>query len=94
MSDTPKTDEAVELVRPLGRDPFPNLQKYVKVDFARELERENIALRAAQQELMIVATMAKAYMESRRYGHGIEDPLWHAARKALALIEAARKEAQ
>ena len=54
--------------------------------------RENAALRAAQQHLVIVATMAKAYMESCRYGHGIEDPLWHAARKALAAIDAARKE--
>ncbi len=55
------------------------------------LERENAALRAAQDQLVMAATMAKAYLEQRRYGHGIEDPLWHVAKKALAAV---RKEGQ
>ena len=50
------------------------------------LERGNAALRAAQDQLVMTATMAKAYLEQHRYGHGIEDPLWHLAKKALAAV--------
>lgn len=45
MSATPRTDAAIELVRPAGSDPLPPYRKYVPVDFARDLERENAALR-------------------------------------------------
>jgi hypothetical protein len=44
--------------------------------------------RKAYDELIIVAKMAKAYFDNKRDGRGIEDPLWHAARKALASVEA------
>lgn len=87
MSSTPRTDAATWYAP-------EDQQGLVAAPFARKLELENAALRAAQQELVIVATMAKAYMDSRKYGHGIEDPLWHAARKALAAVEAVNKDSK
>lgn len=50
-----------------------------------KLRAENAALRADAERLAMVATMAKSYMETRKFGHGIEDPLWHEAKKALDL---------
>jgi hypothetical protein len=52
-----------------------------------ELQRENLALRKAQIDLVTVAKMAKAYFEQSRSGRGIEDPIWHMARKALNGVE-------
>lgn len=40
MSDTPKTDAAIEWARPCGNDSAPPNEQYVSADFARELERE------------------------------------------------------
>ena len=50
-SDTPRTDAALEWVRPAGNDSGPPHEQYVSGDFARELERENNALRAKIAEL-------------------------------------------
>jgi hypothetical protein len=40
MSDTPRTDEMLEWVRPCGDDSGPPNEQYVSSDFARQLERE------------------------------------------------------
>ena len=40
----------------------------------------------AYDDLIIVAKMAKAYFDNKTDGRGIEDPLWHSARKALASV--------
>ena len=101
MSDTPLTDAAffklgasmcslAEAMKQLERE---NAALRVELEQQALLngkgaERE-AALQAAQDQLVMAATMAKAYLEQRRYGHGIEDPLWHVAKKAIA---AARKE--
>lgn len=45
MGDTPQTDAAQEWVMPAGNDSGPPHEQYVHADFARELERENAALR-------------------------------------------------
>ena len=50
MSDTPRTDAALEWVRPVGNDSGPPHEQYVSAEFARQLERENAALRAALQK--------------------------------------------
>ena len=70
MSDTPRTDAAEELARPLCRDPFPNLQKYVRADFARELECENAALRAdnaATQKLLLEEQRKATFLEKENF---------------------------
>ena len=46
----------------------------------------------AYDDLIIVATMAKAYFDNKKDGRGIEDPLWHSARKALASVAKAEDE--
>jgi hypothetical protein len=46
MSITPRTDAALEWVRPVGNDSGPPHEQYVEANFARDLERENAALRA------------------------------------------------
>ena len=45
MSDTPRTDAALEWVRPAGDDSAPPNEQYVSADFARDLERELTQLR-------------------------------------------------
>ena len=46
MNATPRTDAALEWVRPAGNDCGPPNEQYVCADFARELERELARLRA------------------------------------------------
>lgn len=51
-------------------------------------ENEGIAnarLIAAAPELLDVAIMAKAYFE-QGHGNGVADPIWHAAKAALAKV--------
>jgi hypothetical protein len=43
---TPRTDAALEWVRPVGNDSGPPHEQYVEANFARDLERENAAFRA------------------------------------------------
>jgi hypothetical protein len=77
-SDTPRTDKARLDILQTGSP------ARVKAEFAEELERENYRLR---NSLALVATMAKAYFDDKNDGRGIEDPLWHVARKALKEVE-------
>lgn len=51
MSDIPTVDAAVELARPVGHDSMPRIREYVPVEFARQLERENAALRKDKERL-------------------------------------------
>lgn len=39
------SDAAMELARPLGRDPMPPLKEYIPIAIARQLEKENFMLR-------------------------------------------------
>jgi hypothetical protein len=48
------------------------------------VDEKNAQLWSAAPELLQVAIMAKTYMEGRKFGHGIEDPLWHVANAAIA----------
>ena len=79
MSDTPKTDAAVFLTIGAG---------YNSVDpnFARELERENAALRADKERLDWIAKNRSVSVTER--------PLAVTPDSLRAAIDAARKEAQ
>lgn len=46
MNNTPRTDAALEWVRPAGNDSAPPNEQYVSADFARQLERELAVLQA------------------------------------------------
>lgn len=53
MSTTPQTDAAAELARPVCHDSMPRIREYVPLEFARQLERENAALRKAKEMLEV-----------------------------------------
>lgn len=53
----------------------------------KESERRNAELERRSVDMINVAKMAKAYFDEKRDGRGIEDPLWHAARKVLKEVE-------
>ena len=53
----------------------------------KESERRNAGLERRMVDMVNIAKMAKAYFDEKRDGRGIEDPLWHAARKVLEEVE-------
>lgn len=80
QTPTPRTDAALEWVRPMGNDSGPPHEQYVSADFAREIERENVRLRAALEA-------------SRRYmGEMPSDP--YSSPQALAVAAIIRVQEQ
>lgn len=72
-SNTPRTDAALEWVRPMGNDDGPPNEQYVCSDFARELERENNALRAKVGELeRLISDPHAMHAHYLRIGNGWE----------------------
>jgi hypothetical protein len=58
---------------------------YGRGDRPEEEGIANARLIAAAPELLDIAIMAKAYFE-QGHGNGIADPIWHAAKAALAKV--------
>jgi len=64
MSDTPRTDECIVVY------PEENAyDMYVWADFARKLERENIALRADKERLDWLSTALGGYWACEHFQH-------------------------
>jgi hypothetical protein len=84
MSDTPRTDAKAQF---FGFNPDEG-EEFVQADFARELERENAALRA-------VFEAAKAMAHYEYAGAAVGWPDWDGKFEVLkAAVDAARKGAQ
>ncbi len=85
MSDTPRTDAKAQF---FGFNPDEG-EEFVQADFARELERENAALRADKEQLMQALYEAEQNM-ARCLDEG-KLPAW-SLDCLRAAIDAARKE--
>jgi hypothetical protein len=90
VSDTPRTDLAIKCIGPTGK-------ALVEADFARQLERENAALRADRERLLDILQrwlrMADEwYAEADQYGFGEPNITAGMINDTRAAIDAAMKE--